>query len=739
MRKPGTSSLPESPATPLARGWILAWASPFLALTLLLASVTEDTARLQEITTRKQWVGNHLQVLRDRVQALAQTAFSPTASLATLVQVDGTISQDRFAQIIDRSKALMPYIRSVVAAPDDVARFVYPLAGNERVINLDYRTIPVQWAQIQQAKSRQAPAIFAPVKLVQGGLGIIQRNPIYIGNGPSQRYWGVVSVVLDLEQFLASAGIQEHAELDLTVFNPTAAPEQRVVWGISMAATDDAMQTSVTLPGTQWAIAARPRAGWIQATGWARETWVVLISGGLVSLLIGLLGYQTGLLRLRNQALVDARADAVATRDHLQALLDASVDVAIISTNLQGRVTVFNQGAQRMLGRRSTEAIGQTPALWHDGAEVAAVGRALTGPQEEPLGGFDVFVRLAHTPGQSARIWTFITADQRRLQVSLALSPVFDAGTQVSGYLGVAVDISAQRQAEAALRQLTEELEHRVQQRTAELNTTVAALEQAQDGLLRSEKLAALGALVAGVAHELNTPLGNCLMTASAWVHRTAEIAQELESGQIKRSSFSAYLHDAQEAGQLLMRGLSNAGELVRHFKQLSVDQTSEQRRVFTVESVIGDVLSLTTAQWKHTPYLIETDLQPLPPLDSYPGALGRVLSNLLQNALIHAFERRDSGTVRIRTFFLEPDAIRLEISDDGSGMDAQTQRCAFDPFYTTKMGQGGSGLGLNIVYNTVTGVLGGQIDLRSSPGAGTQFLIRIPLVAPTLGEGRTA
>lgn len=737
MREHGISPQPDSPATALSRGWILAWACPFLALTLFLASETEDAARLQEITTRKQWVGNHLQVLRDRIQALALTAFSPTASLATLVQVDGSISQKRFAQIIDRSMTLVPYIRSVVAAPDDVARFVYPLAGNERVINLDYRTIPVQWKQIQQAKSRHAPAIFAPVTLVQGGLGIIQRNPIYIGSNTGQRYWGVVSVVLDLQQFLATAGVQEHAELDLMLFNPTAAPEQQLVWGQALAAIDDAMQTSVTLPGTQWVIAARPRAGWTQAAGWARETWVVLISGGLVSLLIGLLGYQTGLLRLRNQALVGARADAVASRDYLKAVLDASTDVAIISTDMQGHITVFNQGAQRMLGRRSEDVIGKTPALWHDGAEVAAVGRELSAPDEKPLGGFDVFVRLAHAPGPSARVWTFITADQRRLQVSLALSPVLGLGSLTIGYLGVAVDISAQRHAEAALRQLTEELEQRVQQRTAELNSTVAALEQTQGVLLRTEKLAALGALVAGVAHELNTPLGNCLLSASALVHRTAEVVREVESGQIKRSSFSAYLQDVQEASQLLMRGLSNASELVRHFKQISVDQTSEQRRVFTLESVVDDVLSLSDTQWKHTPYRIETDLQPLPPLDSYPGALGRVLSNLLQNALIHAFDGRDSGSVRIHAKFLEPDAVHLEVSDNGIGMDSQAQRCAFDPFYTTKMGQGGNGLGLNIVHNTVTGVLGGHIDLHSAPGAGTQFVMRIPLVAPTLGDER--
>lgn len=722
---------PSSPA--FAPGWMWAWAGPLLALTMLVGYMTEQSARRHQASVQQQLVSNQLQVLRDRLQALAHTAFSPTASLATLVQVDGSISQERFAQIIDRSMTLVPYIRSVVAAPDDVARFVYPLAGNERVVNLDYRSIPAQWAQVQQAKASQAPAIFAPVKLVQGGLGIIQRNPIYIGSGAGKRYWGVVSVVLDLERFVAAAGINEDSNLDLVLLNPAAAPEQRVVWGSAPLAHEDAVQATATLPGTQWTLAARPRAGWNSTPGWARETWVVLASGSLVSLLIGLLGYQTGLLRQRNQALARAQADTVATRDRLQAVLDASVDVAIISTDLHGRVTLFNQGAQRMLGRTSAEVLGQTPALWHDGAEVCAVGRELAAPGAPPLEAFEVFAQLAQTPGRSTRTWTYLTADGRRLQVSLALSTVLDRDKKPAGYLGVAVDISAQRQAQAALRQLTEELEQRVQERTNELKTTLAALENAQDGLLRSEKLAALGALVAGVAHELNTPLGNCLITASALMHRTGEIASEVENGQVKRSSFASYLQDAQEACSLLMRGLSNAGDLVRHFKQLSVDQTSEQRRTFTLESVVSDVLSLSQTQWRRSPFRIETALQPCPALDSYPGALGRVLGNLLQNAMIHAFDGRDRGTVRIGSYMIDSTTVAMEVSDDGMGMDAQTLRCAFDPFYTTKMGQGGSGLGLNIVHNTVCGILGGHVELTSQPGVGTRFVIRMPLVAPTL------
>lgn len=728
---PSAHPLPRKRA--LTRWWVLIWSSPFLVLTVIVGSSIQRTEQLRSQAEQQRLITQRLHVLRDRLHAVAQTAFSPTASLVTLVQVDGSVSQDRFSRTIDRSMNLVPYIRSVVAAPDDIARFVHPLAGNERVVNLDYRSIPAQWAQVQQARTSHAPAIFAPVKLVQGGLGIIQRNPIFLNTNGQERYWGVVSVVLDLNQFLAAAGIEDDPELDLALLNVSSAPEQRVVWGSARAAQPDAMSVTANLPGAQWTLSARPRSGWTSGSSWARETWVVLSSGCLVSLLIGLLGYQRDLLRLRHRALASAQADTLAARDRLQAVLDASVETAIISTDLEGRVTVFNRGAQRMLGRTEGQAMGQSPALWHDPQEVAAVGRELTPVGAPTLGGFGVFAALAQTPGQAARDWTFVTADGRRLQVSLALSTVLDADQHPAGYLGVAVDLSAQRQAEAALRQLTLELEHRVQERTTELRSTLAALEQAQAGLLRSEKLAALGALVAGVAHELNTPLGNCLITASALVHRTEEIRKEVALGQVKRSSLAAYLDDAREAGELMMRGLANASDMVRHFKQLSVDQASEQRRHFTLDSVVEDVLSLARVQWKHTPYHIETQLHVSESMDSFPGALGRVLANLLQNALIHAFEGRNHGVVCIRTWMDSPLTLTLEVSDDGNGMDAQTLRCAFDPFYTTKLGHGGSGLGLNIVYNTVTGILGGQIELTSAPDAGTRFLIQLPLVAPTL------
>lgn len=718
-----------------------------LVASLALTAVVQSAYRERDLLEQQQRVRQQLQVMRDRLVAQAQISFSPTAGLSTLIQTDGSISQERFAQLVERSLTLVPYIRSVVAAPDDVARYVHPMAGNERVLNLDYRSVPVQWAQVQRARSVGSPIIVAPVKLVQGGVAAIQRNPVFLRDGPSERYWGVVSVVVDLDRFLGAGGIGPNDELDLLLTNPAAPPDQFRVWGTAQELSGDTVQTTVSLPGAQWVLSAHPKAGWSQP-GWARETWAVFAGGLLVSVLLGLLGRQTQHLRLRHldlaeqmrrseydrAALHHSQKETGAVRDRLQAVLDAATEVAVISTDLGGQVTVFNRGAERMLGYQESEVLGQTPALWHDQDQIRAVGEELasaassTAPQ-----GFSVFVQLADS-GAAPRSWFFITRAGQRLEVSLALSTVLGLDGQPVGYLGIARDLSAQRSAETALRQLSEGLEQRVQERTAELRTALDTLQQAQETLLRTEKLAALGGLVAGVAHELNTPIGNSLITASTLAERTVQIRQEMQSGQMKRSSFDAYLNDAHEASDLLLRGLQVASEMVQHFKQLAADQTSEQRRRFELESVVSDVLALSRVQWKSTPYRIETELAPIPTMDSYPGALGRVLGNLLQNALLHAFEGRDHGVVRISASLADTQTVQLEVVDDGLGMEDEVQRRAFDPFFTTKLARGGTGLGLNIVHNTVTSVLGGRLELVSHPGTGTRFIVRLPLVAPRIG-----
>lgn len=713
-----------------------------LVLSILAGSVLQKAHYARNVTAQQQQLELQARAMRDRLQAEAARAFSPTAGLATLIHVDGSLSRERFERLIERSLTLVPFIRSVVAAPDDVVHYVYPLAGNERVVNLDYRSVPAQWQQVQQAKERKAPLIFAPVRLVQGGMAVIQRTPVFVqGNGKdADQYWGVLSVVADLDRFMAAAGMAQNEQLDVALFSSNA----QLIWGSWPQEDSAATFVTVELPGAQWVLRMRPHAGWATA-GLAPEALAVWAGGAIVAFLIALLVGQTQSLRRGNRALSHemartretqvaleaSQAESLAMRDRLQAVLDSATEVAIIATDLDGNVTVFNRGAECMLGYDANEVLGHSPAIWHVAEEIDTVAKTLRQPNEPMLSGFAVFARLAQTHDNKPQTWTYLTRAGQRMPVSLALSTVRSPEGSPMGYLGVARDLSAQRRAEAELHQLAEELEHRVNERTRELRTTMQTLQQTQEGLARSEKLAALGSLVAGVAHELNTPIGNCLVTASTLQEHTQSIGLAAASGNMRKSAFEAYLRDMGQGVDILLRGLTNTAELVQHFKQLAVDQASEQRRSFALGAVVDDVVSLSRASWKSTPYQVGVAVALTRPLDSYPGALGRVLANLLQNALLHGFEGRSSGLLQISASEIDAHTVEVRVEDNGVGMRDDVRRRAFDPFFTTKLGHGGSGLGLNIVYNTVTGVLGGSIELHSTPGVGTQFILRIPYCAP--------
>ncbi len=271
---------------------------------------------------------------------------------------------------------------------------------------------------------------------------------------------------------------------------------------------------------------------------------------------------------------------------------------------------------------------------------------------------------------------------------------------------------------------LNNELEARVEARTKEL-------QQAHEELIRSEKLAALGSLVAGVAHELNTPIGNSVTVASTLHDKTVEFADEVGEGTLRRSSLNAYLESARTASDLLLRSLSQARALVASFKQVAVDQTSDQRRRFDLREVVGEVLTTLSPTLRKTPFKVTMEIPEGIVMDSFPGPLGQVVSNFVNNAVLHAFEGRDHGHVELRASLADNDEVMLSVSDDGIGIPEENLRRIFDPFFTTKLGQGGSGLGLNIVYNIATRVLGGRVTVSSAVGNGATFTLRMPVSAP--------
>jgi PAS domain S-box-containing protein len=278
----------------------------------------------------------------------------------------------------------------------------------------------------------------------------------------------------------------------------------------------------------------------------------------------------------------------------------------------------------------------------------------------------------------------------------------------------------------AELRQAKEDAEHV----NEELVTALENLSMTQQELVRRDKLAALGALVAGVAHELNTPIGNSLVMASSMSERTAALRHDVESG-LRRSVLEEYLTQAASADEVVLRNLNRAAALVAGFKRIAVDSGGSQRSRFVLGNLVAALLqSLHAEMRKHGVALIE-DIGHRLDMDSYAGPLVQALENLIENCLLHGFNGRDSGSITVAAHDSGNGEIAITVSDDGAGIPAANLGRIYDPFFTTRLGSGGSGLGLYITHNIVTGVLGGRIDATSVEGKGAIFTLRLPKVAP--------
>lgn len=304
--------------------------------------------------------------------------------------------------------------------------------------------------------------------------------------------------------------------------------------------------------------------------------------------------------------------------------------------------------------------------------------------------------------------------------------------------IGTNRDITSFMQQEDELRRLNEELEQRVARRTEQLTrtneklqATVEELTRTQRQLVESEKMASLGNLVAGVAHEINTPVGVAVTAASHLGQEMARLAEMVEHGQLRKSELLAITRTAVESSGLVLKNLERAGQLIRGFKQVAVDQSSEQRRVVDLKTYIDEILIALRPRLKRSPHQIEVECAEGLSLDTYPGALYQILVNFVTNSLTHAFPGERVGTIRIQVQ-TEPGAVVLLYRDDGVGMSEEVRARVFEPFFTTKRGQGGSGLGLHIVYNLVTQLLRGTVECQSAPEQGCTFTVRIPSTPPS-------
>ncbi|MGB3367120.1 MAG: ATP-binding protein [Acidaminobacteraceae bacterium] len=287
--------------------------------------------------------------------------------------------------------------------------------------------------------------------------------------------------------------------------------------------------------------------------------------------------------------------------------------------------------------------------------------------------------------------------------------------------------------------QLNEDLENKVDIRTKELldvnenlHQTLTELQEVQDLLIESGKMALLGELVAGVAHEINTPIGVSL-TASSFIEKEVKsLIDKSNSGKLTKKDFNSTLDSLNESAAGIVRNLMHAGELVASFKQVAVDQSSHSVRSFNLHHYVNEILLNLNSQFKNRNIELINNCDDDIDLTSYPGAYSQILTNLVMNCLIHAFDNDDEGKIVIAAR-KKDSLVTISVGDNGKGISNDDISKIFNPFFTTKRGSGGSGLGLNITYNTVLNILKGRIKCVSTLGEGSTFIITVPYKHPDI------
>ncbi|MFH2131695.1 MAG: PAS domain S-box protein [bacterium] len=398
-----------------------------------------------------------------------------------------------------------------------------------------------------------------------------------------------------------------------------------------------------------------------------------------------------------------------------------NMEEGYFEVNLAGYLTFFNQSTCQILGYSRQELLGMKYS--HFAKKDSAVKMAR------------IFNQV-YRSGVPAKVTDYVVfrKDGNTRILGLSTSAIRDAEGELVGFRGIARDDTDRKLAEDKIRRMNEELEQQVAERTEQLNTVIVELKalldtvrKTQNQLVEAEKMAALGSLVAGVAHEINTPVGVAITAASLLAEKTQTFNERYQSGDMKRSDLEAYVKTANDSTTYVLSNIMRAADLIRNFKQVAVDQSSEERRTFKIKDYFQKVLLSLQPKLKRTEHQVRIDCREELEINSYPGSFSQIITNLVMNSLIHGFENIDSGLI-VFDISRNNGTLYIRYSDNGAGMDESTVKNIFDPFYTTKRGQGGSGLGLHIVYNIVTQTLGGEIHCDSKRSEGTVFNITIPV-----------
>lgn len=418
----------------------------------------------------------------------------------------------------------------------------------------------------------------------------------------------------------------------------------------------------------------------------------------------GVLRYEGTVRDITNQMRAERAVEEA--RRHLQQVIDTVPAVINVKdTNL--RYILMNRYMAGVLGIEPEAAIGHTTSEL-----MARYGSAKSDDNDRQL------LATGEELGFYEEEYLDAAGTMRHWMVNKV--PLRGVGGAIESIVTVALDIGERKRSEQEMRKARDAAE-----------AALVNLRATQESLIETEKLAALGRLVAGVAHEVNNPVGIGLTVASSLERRCALFEAEVAKGELRRSHLAEFIAANRDAAGQLVANLNRAAELIQSFKQVAVDRNFSHRRSFDVGDLTEQlVTSLRPGSRKHN-LTLTVECEPGLEMNSYPGSYGQVLTNLFLNAVAHAFPDGVPGQIDIRVRGHGDSEIELTFADNGCGMSVEVRRHAFDPFFTTRRDQGGTGLGLHIVHSLVTGRLGGRLSLESGPGAGTHIQIVLPRAGP--------
>lgn len=380
-----------------------------------------------------------------------------------------------------------------------------------------------------------------------------------------------------------------------------------------------------------------------------------------------------------------------------------------------GRYILVNPAWERIHGIRASDALGRR----FDEIHMKSTDPLLQREQQGDVVDRDMFV-LRNNVALHGMEEVFIRTDGRRVTLLSQKVPLAGADGRAVGIVSVTTDITDLKEAQSELQAARERAE-----------AALAELKAAQGQLLQAEKLASLGELLAGLAHEVNTPLGVALGAMSHIENRVSGLHTNFEAGELTSDEFKAALDELAQSGSLARRTLERAVGLIGALKRVSVDRAAGERRRFQIDAYIADVASTLKSIYRGGGHKLELNLTDKREMDSFPGPFAQIITNFVNNAVLHGFDGRNGGIMTLTSAVVDERETELRFTDNGGGIPPDVLPRIFEPFFTTARSRGGSGIGLHLVYDLVTKTFGGSIDVESALGVGTAFTLRLPLQAP--------